>query len=180
MVSISYNQFVEFMIVSIVTWYICTSVDWGLHTLSHYNYDVNWIKAMHDIHMNHHKRQYPIGELLKKPPYLSGDGQKAFVPPVIIIQFICCMVFTCIGISKYGNFIFVVESFMYLYCSDYMHQSYHIDGCWMEKYEWFTKRRYFHFYHHYHMNMNMSLGGFDSTVDRIMKTYDDKYTNDLK
>ena len=65
----------------------------------------------------------------------------------------------------------VVECALYLLVSDHLHQQYHVDGSWLEQFDWFMRRRERHFYHHYHMKRNMSLGGMDSTVDRLLHTY---------
>ncbi len=155
----------QFVLVSVITWYTCSLIEWGLHKLSHFNY----LHAIHHIHMNHHMI-YPPGQLLQKLPYLSGDGN-AFLPLIIGIVLICCSTLSHFGISKYGVVLFVIECSIYLYVSDYMHQNFHIEGCWLEKYEWFIERRNFHFYHHYHWDMNMSLGAMDRTIDYVMNTY---------
>ena len=164
----------ELFITLLCTWYYCGAVDCILHSLAHLNWDLVWIRSIHDIHMIHHKQQYPVGELLKPPPYSSGDGltgAHAFLPPIVLLTLGSAYLLLCIGLSTSAVCLFIVESAWYLWISNYLHEQYHIDGSWLERFEWFLNRRSRHFYHHHHMHKNMSLGGIDSTIDRLLNTF---------
>merc|ERR1740123_1122967 len=100
----------ELFVTAVLTWYFCGAFDCILHTLAHLNWNVPWIKGIHDIHMNHHKLRYPIGELLKPAPYLSGNGTQAFLPPIMFITFGASYLLHCIGFSNAAVCLFIVES----------------------------------------------------------------------
>jgi hypothetical protein len=44
-------------------------------------------------------------------------------------------------ILPYNIFLFVIlEIYLLLYISDYIHMQFHINGSWLERYEWFLKK----------------------------------------
>ena len=145
--------------------------------MSHIPTKIPILSTIHKIHMTHHKNHYPIKNLLKPTPYISGGGGKAFVPLVGLIYLTAWLILRSptIGIEYpvWMYYTFVSESFLFLVVSDYLHTQYHVDGSALEKFEWFRIRRERHFYHHRHLRMNMSLGGVSSTFDRAFGTFHD-------
>ena len=50
-----------------------------------------------------------------------------------------------------------------------LHDSYHKDNTFLEKYKWFQGKRKEHFIHHKYMNKNMNI--MDMTMDKLNKSY---------
>lgn len=150
----------------VFTWYIVNIIEWSLHMTSHCRINLPFFRQLHDIHMRHHREHYPVNHLLKPGPYEDGGGLAVFGPIVFLILAVSFLVFP----FRFAV-IFDVESLTILSLSSYLHDSFHIENHWLEKYTWFLKRRAQHFYHHGHLHKNMSLSGIDSTVDQWMKTF---------
>mmetsp|Transcript_39207 Transcript_39207/g.77082 ORF Transcript_39207/g.77082 Transcript_39207/m.77082 type:complete len:174 (-) Transcript_39207:119-640(-) len=156
----------EFLLGSVGTWYLCNLSDWGLHTLSHIHTRLPLLQTLHSVHMAHHKESYPVGKLLKDPPYSGQKGEFVFAPLVFCIWFLC---YLCLPLRF--ALLVVIESTLFSYVSNYLHQHYHLKGSWLEKYKWFQDRRNRHYYHHHHLRKNMSLGGLDPVFDKLFGTY---------
>lgn len=150
----------------ILIWYTVNIIEWLLHMLSHSRINLPLFKQLHDVHMNHHRVHYPVSNLLKAPPYQDGSGMTVFGPLFIFLALGAFYVLP----YRYA-WIFDVEALIILSISTYMHDAFHIKGHYLEKYNWFLKRRALHFYHHGHLKNNMSLSGIDNTMDKCMKTY---------
>jgi hypothetical protein len=67
--------------------------------------------------------------------------------------------------------LFIAESFSFLVVSDKLHDCYHIEGHWLERYDWFLQRRERHFQHHWIHKQNLSLGGMDPVFDKLFGSY---------
>ena len=164
----------ESTFVTIATWYFCNLMDWILHTMSHIPSKLPILKTIHHIHMTHHKMHYPITKLLQPVPYKSGGGEIAFGPIIFLLFFIIYFVLP-IRISV----VVILEATIFLLISDRLHVEYHLKGSYLERFEWFMRRRERHFWHHKHLRQNMSLGGIDPVFDHLFKTYheveDDNY-----
>ena len=61
----------------------------------------------------------------------------------------------CVMPSTRAFVILFLESFTFLYVSDYLHQQYHIKDTWLERSpmlkDWFLQRRLYHFHHHHRL-----------------------------
>ena len=71
----------------------------------------------------------------------------------------------------YWPLLFIAESFSFLVVSDKLHDCYHIEGHWLERYDWFLQRRERHFQHHRIHKQNLSLGGMDPVFDQLFGSY---------
>ena len=152
--------------ITLITWYFCNLVDWLLHSMSHIPTKLPIIKTIHRIHMTHHKVHYPITKLLRSKPYMSGGGELAFGPIMALIYGIICILLPL----KFA-LIVLIESTTFLFVSDQLHVQYHLQGSYLERFDWFQRRRERHFWHHKHLRENMSLGGIDPVFDRLFRTY---------
>jgi hypothetical protein len=149
-------------------WQFTNLVEWGLHALSHKRFDLPFLRDLHRIHMEHHKRHYPIGKLLRDGPYRDGGGATVFLPLISLI------VLAAYWMLRTRLFvIFLVEGLGLQAASTYLHDQFHVRGSWLERYAWFLRRRYRHFYHHGHLQKNMSLGGVDKSWDAFFGTFVD-------
>lgn len=158
----------ELVFSTICTWYFCNLVDWLLHTMSHIPTKFPILKKIHQIHMNHHKQQYPISKLLQSKPYKSGGGEFAFGPVILLLFMVLYLILP-------GRIIWIVlaQSTLFLLVSDRLHVEYHLKGSYLERFDWFLRRRERHFWHHKHLRQNMSLGGIDPIFDHLFRTYHD-------
>ena len=156
-----------FLIVLIPSWYLYHFIEYSLHKIGH-NYKLN--SYIYKIHMNHHKKYYPISKLIDKEPYKTGyiynipDGFLAYGPSLFLILSLLYFFF-----DVYTYQIFVSEILFFASLSDYIHTEIHIDGSWLEKYEWFLKKRNLHLLHHKKLNMNINI--IDHTFDKLKGTY---------
>lgn len=149
-------------------WQFTNLVEWILHALAHKRINLPFLRDLHRIHMEHHKRHYPIKCLLRDGPYRDGGGAVVFFPLIsLVIMAAYCMLRTRLFV------IFLVEGLGLQIVSTYLHDQFHIRGSWLERYSWFLRRRYRHFYHHGHLQKNMSLGGVDNSWDRFFGVFVD-------
>ena len=116
--------------------------------------------------MTHHKVHYPITKLLRPSSYNSGGGEFAFGPIIAMIYFIIYIL-----LPTRIAFVVLLECTLFLFVSDRLHVEYHMQGSYLEKFDWFLRRRERHFWHHKHLRENMSLGGIDPVFDHLFKTY---------
>lgn len=147
-------------------WQFTNLVEWGLHTLAHKRVNLPFLRDLHRIHMEHHKRHYPIKNLLRDAPYRDGGGAQVFLP---LISLVIMAAYLLLRTRLFV--IFLVEGLGLQIASTYLHDQFHIRGSWLEKYQWFLRRRYRHFYHHGHLQKNMSLGGVDKSWDIFFSTF---------
>ena len=150
----------------IFTWYVVNGIEWFLHMVSHTRINLPFFRQLHKIHMQHHKIHYPMSSLIKPSPYQDGGGTFVFGPLVLLL------IITAFAVLPFRYaVIFNVEGCSVLGISTYLHDAFHIEKHWLERYDWFMKRRALHFYHHGHHKKNMSLSGIDTTMDKCMRTF---------
>ena len=120
--------------------------------------------------MNHHKKYYPISKILDIKPYKTGytynisDGMIAYGPSILFIFMIMYFMF------HFNTYLIIVSEIILLaYISDYIHTEIHIYGSWLEKYDWFIKKRKLHLIHHKKMNKNINI--IDHTLDKVFNSY---------
>jgi sterol desaturase/sphingolipid hydroxylase (fatty acid hydroxylase superfamily) len=117
---------------------------------------------------------YPTSALLAPPPYKGGDSM-AWPPPTGAFAFLPMVAaayvaaFALLPIN--WPLLFIAESFSFLVVSDKLHDCYHIEGHWLERYDWFLQRRERHFQHHRIHKQNLSLGGMDPVFDKLFGSY---------
>jgi len=146
-------------------------IEYVLHRLSH---NKKWGGYIYKYHIEHHKVTYPIHKLLDKAPYKTNSeyfyfnrGTVAFMPITIILLY---GIYYTLPLT--WSIIILPESTALLLLSDYLHQQYHIDGSWLEKYNWFLSKRKYHLLHHNKMTKNFSLGGLTYSIDKVLNTFE--------
>lgn len=98
-------------------WQFTHLVEWCLHTLSHARINLPLLREIHRIHMEHHKAHYPVGRLLRPPPYSDGGGALAFGPIVAAVLLSAYAVLP----SDTHFAVFAAESLTLLRVSTYLH-----------------------------------------------------------
>ena len=151
-----------------ISWQIINFLEWCSHLLAHVRINMPFLKEIHRIHMQHHKIDYPITNLLQDGPYKDGGGNWAFGPIVVLFTLVAWLI-----LPQHFALMITLQMLGMIGINSYMHTEFHIRGSWMEKYDWFLKRRYLHFYHQGHMQNNMSIAGIDPTYDILFGTYVD-------
>eukprot|EP00747_Dinoflagellata_sp_TGD_P210406 gnl/TRDRNA2_/TRDRNA2_83679_c0_seq1.p1 gnl/TRDRNA2_/TRDRNA2_83679_c0~~gnl/TRDRNA2_/TRDRNA2_83679_c0_seq1.p1 ORF type:complete len:249 (+),score=41.95 gnl/TRDRNA2_/TRDRNA2_83679_c0_seq1:71-748(+) len=160
----------EFVAASVFCWYLCLFCDWTVHKLGHlrvrlFGVDVN---PMYRTHMAHHKEGYPVGKLLRPAPYQGEGAEWAVMPPITLLW----LAIWYVTRPNFHIFVLIfVESVVFLLISDHLHTHYHTEGSYLERFEWFQRRRAYHFLHHRKLQRNMSLGGISTLVDRLLLSY---------
>ena len=72
-------------------------------------------------------------------------------------------------IDSYTSFIIISQLLLFAYISDYIHTEIHIDGSWLEKYDWFIQKRNLHLIHHKRTNKNINI--IDHSLDKLLNSY---------
>ena len=158
-----------FIFYSIPCWFYYNFVEYLLHTLSHsYNYGT----YIYKLHKKHHTIHYPITKLMSISPYktnyylyILSDGTIAHGLPVLGI------IYLNYKLLNYEIFINIsCWLIINAYFSDYLHTEIHTQNSWLEKYEWFQKKRDLHLIHHKKTSKNINM--MCSFIDKIFNTYE--------
>ena len=134
--------------------------DWGLHRLGHLKHPLN---VVHRVHVLHHERYR--GRNLLSSKYVGDYGTLAFGPLILIVWLAACAIFP----ARTAHCV-VAFSGCFALASDYLHTHFHTRGSWLERYDWFARKRCYHFVHHRRHGKNLSLGGLSTPVDAAMGT----------
>ena len=157
---------IYFLFLIIPSWYLFHIFEYGLHKLSHSRKYGGYI---YKIHMNHHKKYYPLSKFTDYEPYKTGktliftDGLKAFSLPSTII------IYTMYCVLDYLTFSYMlIQVLFFFYISDLLHTHIHMKDSPLEKYKWFIELRKKHLIHHkyYLKNLNIIDPLFDNLSSR--------------
>ena len=140
-----------------------------IHKFTHCRYN-SYLKYYHS---KHHKISYPLNKLLDYSPYkYESYAFLIFGPYMVSYAGILYYIF------DWDSYIIIItENVILLFISDHLHSNYHIKDSYLEKYNWFLKRRELHLNHHKNINTNYSLGGLTYIFDKYFKTYNNINTN---
>jgi hypothetical protein len=152
----------------VIAWYMSVFVEWSLHKLAHWRTNIPGLRGLHTAHLAHHKIHYPVNKLLQPGPYNGGGGSLAFAP--FLTGVLIALYF---ALPTYVFAITLCESLLMIKVSNHLHVQFHIDGSYLERFDWFQHRRRLHFLHHKNPKKNMSLGGLDYACDYLFGTYID-------
>lgn len=154
---------------SIIPSYIYYNIfEYFLHSLGH---NSKYGLYIYKYHKKHHKIHYPANKLLDYKPYktdykfnLFSDGLVAYSLPILFLGFVNYKVL------DYESFVNLsINLFIFTYLSDYLHTEIHTKDSWLEKYEWFLKKRKIHFLHHKNVKKNKNV--LNLKIDKFMNTY---------
>jgi len=134
--------------------------DWTLHRLGHLRHPLN---AVHRVHALHHERYR--GRRFLSSTYVGDYGALAYAPLIVIVWLATYATF-----PSHTTRCVVAFSGCFALASDYLHSHFHTAGSWLERFEWFARKRRYHFIHHRRNSKNLSLGGLSTPVDALMGT----------
>jgi sterol desaturase/sphingolipid hydroxylase (fatty acid hydroxylase superfamily) len=140
-------------------WSISVLSEWSLHALAHVAHPLNFIHSIHELH----HRRYRGSNAVQPPPYTGDYGAIAFGPCILLL-------WSVLYVSTRSTTI-VATTATFLFVSDYLHTQFHVQGSWLEGWDWFRRKRREHMLHHRRPRKNMSLGGLSTLVDRMLGTF---------
>ena len=158
---------INYIFLSVITYYSYLLVEYTTHRVSHYKHKYN---LLYHNHMNHHRVHYTFKEAVDILPfrydtYLNMPISFILHTPLLLIIYYLLYRY----LYTYSLFI-ITEINILLFVSDYIHTNIHVKNSWLEKYSLFIKCRNIHLLHHKNFTKNFSLSGYDNTFDYIFKT----------
>ena len=148
-------------------YYAYLSMEYWVHRMSHQK----WAGYIYRLHMDHHLNMYPPEKPIDTYPYKTSENTfltKGFLGSLVPITSIITSIYYYV--PYYYNHILILEFTTLLLISNHLHEQYHIEGSYLEKYPWFLENREYHHIHHRLFRYNFMLGGFDATMDRLGRT----------
>ena len=152
-----------FILTSCITYIICNMVEYGLHLLSHNRN----IKYLYKSHHYHHTVQFPPHNLVNNDIRYNSIIYNEYLHISCIIWIISYII-----LPLYIYSIFFIESCVYLYFANLLHECYHMSNSYFEKYKWFQRKKQLHLQHHIKTVHNFNL--FDNSSDKVFKTFHTK------
>jgi sterol desaturase/sphingolipid hydroxylase (fatty acid hydroxylase superfamily) len=141
-------------------------IEYSFHRIAHVTHKYNFVYIAHKKHHQH----YPPSDLLSKQYRTSGEGIVAFSVPSLFV-----LIFMYFSIIPLETFKILMCEFIFLtILSDFIHTQLHIEGSYLEKYDWFNEIRRLHLIHHKKFNKNLSFGGLSYIPDKLIGTYSTK------
>ena len=151
------------LLVIVNTFFFMNLIEYILHKLSHNPK----IKILYNIHRKHHSIEFPPSRLTCNKYPLDDHLKNPFIYITIVIWIILYNI-----ISYYTFSIIFIESLIYTFTINFLHQAYHLNDSWLDKYKWFKYRKRIHHIHHLRTKKNLNLVVF--TGDMIFNTYIEK------
>ncbi len=138
-------------------------------------YFVHWLAhrpyagAFHRGHMVHHEQLYPPEAFLSER-YLSPPASKSFV--LAFLPFATSLVWAAFVVLPPWIAVLVTsETAVIGWVSNYLHDAFHVQGFWLERFHWFRRLRRLHVQHHEDMQTNFGI--FSWLWDRLLGTFRD-------
>jgi len=146
----------------ITTHFLYNAIEYMYHKLGHYNHKYNYI---HNLHMIHHKKHYPVTMLQSDTYRHNYEGVVAYTPPTMVLMYVFYK------IIPYHYLMLIITQIGVNVCiNDYIHTRVHLKSTWLDKYDWFLEIRRLHLTHHKKLYSNYSFG-YDYTIDKLSNTY---------
>lgn len=154
-----------FLLYSIPSWYYYNLIEYFLHSLSHNNKIYSY-----KIHKKHHTIHYPVKKLIQKSPYKT-DIHKYIFPDGFLANGIPFLGILMLNYLLLGNSSHNINIWLLIdgYISDYIHTEIHTENSWLEKYNWFKKKRELHLLHHKNIKENINI--MTNIYDKLFNTY---------
>lgn len=133
-----------------------------------------WLGPLYRSHMQHHLTMYPPGRLVSDeyrnvPWYNRGPVLFAF--PMLMVLCAFCGLMWLLGLSLVSMAVFIVTVISFGFINDYVHDSFHLTRCWLQRFKSYLKLRNEHFVHHNDMTVNFSI--VNMVWDKVFKTMKD-------
>ena len=152
----------SFIYYSTISYFLYNSIEYFLHSLGH-NYKFN--NYIYSLHKKHHLlysgKKFLSQRYRTEYKYYLSDGTRAHIIPFSSIIML---------IYKLTNdYYLIINICFFTYISEYLHTHIHTQNSWLEKYEWFMKKRKKHLIHHKFTNKNINI--LDNNLDILFHTY---------
>ena len=122
-------------------------------------------------HYYHHEIKYPYYDFESEKYRLSHDSLP-WILTIIFGGYIPLTIFCYFNIINiYLAILLFITSSLHIYVISYIHDSYHIKGHWLNKYEWYKYNKHCHYIHHLD---DMNYGITNYVFDKIFGTFSDK------
>lgn len=136
-------------------------IEYFIHKLSH-NYKYGGI--LYKIHHKHHTIDYPPNQLtVKKYDENSPDTRG---PNIMFGIFYYFIIYHFLPLYYY--ILFVIQTTIFVYFMNMIHNYYHLEHSFLEKYNWFKEKKRLH--HIHHINTYKNLGISFNYVDIFYET----------
>lgn len=140
-------------------------VHWALHQ--------PWTGRAYKGHMQHHAL-YPPNDLTslkyRKADWLNS-GPFLFTPPFLFIVLVAGAIALLAGTSLWTVAWLAGGLLAFGLVNDYVHDSFHLEKCWMRRFAWYHRLQRHHFVHH--RNAKRNLGIVTLAWDRLFGTFTD-------
>lgn len=150
----------------LATWMIGTLAGWTGHWALHQPWAGRFFKA----HLTHH-RLYPPKSLQSEQYREPGrDDTTLLLAPLIIGAVMAwLLVLTFLGVSWIETLCLIVLGAVVGLLHEWLHQAFHLETHWLDRFRWFKVLRDLHFEHHRSARVNLGVIWFG--WDRLFKTF---------
>jgi sterol desaturase/sphingolipid hydroxylase (fatty acid hydroxylase superfamily) len=128
-------------------------------------------------HFEHHEIYYPHNNMetfiYRVKGFLKGDSWPWFVPILSIYTVVLYLWWKQI-INKKMLITITIWMMFHIYLISYIHDSYHIQNHWLNRFDWYRENKVCHNLHHYY-NCNYGISNY--SMDRLFGTLITKYNN---
>jgi len=159
------------LITAIITFFVCGFFGYVVHRSLHQP----WAGQLNKLHMTHHLKLYPPTDYLSDVYRNAGKDNTTRVfalaaTPLIVLPIILGM-YDVISVASTAT-AFVVMCIMGL-LHDYLHDSFHIRGHFLNRVPIFKNLfiRWNNLHYQHHVNMQCNLGIFNFLFDRLFGTF---------
>ena len=143
------KMFYQPCLMIIANFLLMNTIEYYIHKLSH-NHKYGGI--LYKYHHKHHTIDYPPTKLIrdKNDKVDSTNG-----PFKVLLLYVYILFYFLLPYSWY--LLFLIETSLYFYVMDKIHDYYHLDNTYLDKYNWFVKLKKKHHTHHKVTTKNLNL-----------------------
>ena len=117
-------------------------------------------------HMTHHLKLYPATDFLSEKYRNPGKDTAVFLFAPFVLGLIG-IVFLVVPFPY--SLAFAIQLLFHSWLTNYIHDSIHVKGHFLERFRWFIWLRHLHLQHHVNMRRNLGIMTFE--VDKVLDTY---------
>ncbi len=152
------------IILTLIFGYFFTQASgYGIHKLLHWSR----LGKLYRSHKTHHEKLYPPEDFLSKTYRDAPISDRPLYYYLLAIALSSVVFYfllpTAIAVTL------LTEMLILAYANDWVHTATHIEGHWLERFEWFVKWRELHLIHH--ENDAVNIGIFSWFTDKLFGTY---------
>jgi len=123
-------------------------IEYTVHCLSHNPK----IKFLYNSHHSHHLSYPPKKLTCEKYDKNVEDTRLPYLIIIFISYLFCYYLFTL-----YHFLIFISETTIYFFIANTLHNSYHLDNSFLERFQWFRYLKRLHHIHHIEVYHNLNI-----------------------